>query len=284
MSELKVSITILVLYVIAILGISNIDEFQESVIDFSPVFFLLVAFVVFSELIVVGRLMRAGVKLNYYAVIAFWLLVYVLVWVYYLGDSRPIEVHIIQLLLVLMSSVLAYDVARRVDQVDTTLNGVSSSAYPNRARDIQSSRDLIASEITRSRRYHHPLSILTIRLNKPAGKRGWKDLEALADDMLERFAIAKASQILSDLARSTDLVLLDKDGRFVLLCPETNLNNISILAKRIEGAVDEKLNIRVDWGIAAFPDEALTFDDLLHVARERSRTKLNPEVTFASRE
>lgn len=284
MNELKVSITILVLYVITILGISNIDEFQESVIDFSPVFFLLVAFVVFSELIVVGRLMRAGVKLNYYAVIAFWLLVYILVWIYYLGDSRPIEVHIIQLLLVLMSSVLAYDVARRVDQVDTTLNGVSSSAYPNRARDIQSSRDLIASEITRSRRYHHPLSILTIRLNRPAGKQGWKDLEALADDMLERFAIAKASQILSDLARSTDLVLLDKDGRFVLLCPETNLNNISILAKRIEGAVDEKLNIKVDWGIAAFPDEALTFDDLLHVARERSRTKLNPEVTLASRE
>jgi hypothetical protein len=284
MSELRVSITILVLYVIAILGISNIDEFQASIIDFSPIFFLLVAFVVFSELLVIGRLIQAGVKINYYAVVAFWLLVYILVWVYYPAGGRPIEVHLIQMLLVVMSSVLAYDVARRVDQVDKTLNGVSSNAYPNRARDIQSSRDLIASEITRSRRYHHPLSILTVRLNKPTGKRGWKDLEALADDMLERFAIAKASQILSDLARSTDLVLLDKDGRFVLLCPETNLNNISILARRIETAVNERLNIKVDWGIAAFPDEALTFDDLLYVARERSRTKLNPEITLESKE
>jgi GGDEF domain-containing protein len=269
MSELKFSITILVSYVITVLGISNIDQFQESFIDFSPTFFVLVAVVVFSELIVTSFLIKAGVKINYYAVIAFWMLVYIFIWTFYLRDERSLEVNLIQLLLVLLSSVLAYDVGRRMDQFDRTMDGLSSSAYPNRARDIQSSRDLISAELTRSRRYHHPLSILTIRLDKPKGKDGWKQMDVIADDMVQRFAIAKVSQILSELARTTDLVLNDKDGQFVLVCPETNLNSIAILAERIEAAVEETMNAKINWGGAAFPDEALTFDDLLQTAQKR---------------
>lgn len=269
MNELKVSITILVSFVIAVLGLANIEQFQESILDFSPVFFVLIAIVVFSELILVNMLIRMGVKLNYYAIVGLWIIVYIFIWIFYLRDSKPIEVHLIQLLLILLSSILAYDVGRRVGELDKTLEGLSSSAYPNRARDILDSKDLISAEITRSRRYHHPLSILTIRLEKPKSKAGWKDLESLADDMFQRFAIAKASQIFSDLARSTDLVLLDRDGQFVLICPETNLANITIMAERMEAAVEEGLNAKIDWGIAAFPDEAITFDDLLQTAQKR---------------
>lgn len=269
MSELKLSITILVSYVIVVLGIANIDEFQASVIDFSPEFFVLIGLIIFSELIVVGALIRAGVKINYYIVIPFWFFIYVLLWVFYFGDSRPIQVHLLQLSLMVLASILAYDVGKRIGELDKTLEGLSSSAYPNRARDVQSSRDLIAAEITRSRRYHHPLSLLTIRLERPKGKEGWKELESLASDMYERFAIAKTSQILSDMARSTDIILHDRDGQFVLLCPETNLNNIGILATRMEAAIEESLHTKIDWGSAAFPDEALTFEDLLQTAQKR---------------
>lgn len=269
MNELKASITILVSFVIAVLGLGNIDQFQESILDFSPIFFVLMGVVVFSELILINILIRMGVKINYYVIIGLWIVVYIFVWGFYIRDSKPIEVHLIQILLIVLSSILAYDVGRRVGELDKTLEGLSSSAYPNRARDIQSSQDLIASEITRSRRYHHPLSILTIRLEKPKSKAGWKELESLADDMFQRFAVAKASQIFSDLARSTDLVLLDRDGQFVLLCPETNLTNIKILAERMEVAVEEGLNAKIEWGIASFPDEALTFDDLLKTAQKR---------------
>jgi GGDEF domain-containing protein len=175
------------------------------------------------------------------------------------------------LLLVAISAGLASDVGKRLGQLDRALDGLSSSAYPNRARDIQESYDLIAAEITRSRRYHHPLSILTFRLDKQKNRESWKskDYEALQNDMLERFAIAKISQILSDLARNTDIVLRDKDGQFVLLCPETDSNSIFILAERMVAAVDESLNTNIRWGSAAFPDEALTFDDLLQTARKR---------------
>lgn len=265
MSELKLSITILVSYVITVLGIANIDNFQESVIDFSPIFFILIALVIFAQIVLTGALVRNGVKLNYYATVAFWLVIYVLVWVFYLQGARSIEILIIQGLLVLLSAILSFDVAKRIEQIDVTLEDISISAYPNRVRDIQSAVDLIAAELTRSRRYHHPLSILTIRFEKPKSKDG----RNITSDMLERFTQAKVSQILSNLARSTDLILIDKNKHFVILCPETSANTILLIAERIAVAVYSNLKTNIEWGSASFPDEALTFADLLETAQSR---------------
>jgi len=283
MSDLKLSITILISYVIGVLGIANIDSFQSSVINFNPAFFILIAIIVFSELMITGNLIRKGVKISYYTVILFWVIVY-LVWMFYSKDTRPIQVQAIQLLLVVISAGLTYDVGKRIGQLDATLDGLSSSAYPNRARDIQDAHDLISAEITRSRRYHHPLSILTIRLNKQKNKMVLKDYKSLESDMIERFAVAKISHILSDLARNTDLVLRDKDGQFVILCPETDSNNMPVLAERIAAAVDESLNTDIDWGSAAFPDEALTFDDLLQTAQKRLGQSISKKITASSDE
>ena len=87
--------------------------------------------------------------------------------------------------------------------------------------------------------------------------------------MLERLAVAKIGQILSDYARNTDMVLRDRDGSFILICPETDNKNMSILANRINGAVLKSLDVDIHWGSASFPDEAITFDDLVQTAKQR---------------
>jgi hypothetical protein len=55
----------------------------------------------------------------------------------------------------------------------------------------------------------------------------------------------------------------------MVLCPETDFPNASLLAQRIAQAIKERTSLRVLWGVAAFPEEALTFEDLLQKARER---------------
>lgn len=282
MSELKLSIVTLFFFVVALLGISNVETFQESVINFSPIFFVLIAVVLFSELLIVGRLMKAGVRMSQYSVIAFWLVVYGVIWYVYLRTDKPIEVNMIQLLLVLLTAVLAFDVGRRVDQTDLALEGLASSAYPNRARELQAAGEIISAEITRSRRYHHPLSILAVRLEKNKAWNEWKDMKLLANDIFERFAFAKVSQILSDHARSTDMILRDGNGQFILMCPETNQASMTILAERIARAIKKDLDAVVECGVASFPDEALTFDDLLFRAKEKytpTKVQENPDPT-----
>jgi hypothetical protein len=268
MSELKLSITVLVSYVIAVLGVANIDVFQASVINFSPIFFILIGLAIFSELIVVGYLISHGVKITSYMFISFWAIVYILVWILYWKTRLPVQVQIIQFLLVEVGAGLAYDVGRRVAQVDNILEGLSSSAYPNRTRDIQAAQDIINDELTRTRRYHHTLPILVVRLEKGANVQPPQH-EILGNDILERFANAKIGQILSDLSRNTDIIVRDRDGLFIIVCPETSYDNLSILTERIAATVKKSLGTTIKWGSALFPDEALTFDELLLTARSR---------------
>jgi GGDEF domain-containing protein len=95
-------------------------------------------------------------------------------------------------------------------------------------------------------------------------------------DLLTRFTTARVGQIIDDRIRQTDLVLRDYKGRFIILCPETDLPSASLLAKRIAQSINERTSLRVLWGVAAFPEEALTFEDLLQKARQRLNDSESP--------
>jgi hypothetical protein len=56
-----------------------------------------------------------------------------------------------------------------------------------------------------------------------------------------------------------------------VLCPETDTTDIIFLAQRISQIVEDRTGLQVNCGIASFPDEALTFEDLLFMARDRSK-------------
>ena len=138
----------------------------------------------------------------------------------------------------------------------------------------------IKTELTRSRRYHRPLSLIVIDSESNDEKNAREMLKSIQHDLMVRFTSARVGQIIDDRIRQTDLVLRDHHGRFILLCPETNLENATTLAKRIGEAVKERTDLRVFWGVAAFPEEALTFDDLLHKARSRiAKSAISSEET-----
>jgi len=108
-----------------------------------------------------------------------------------------------------------------------------------------------------------------IEVESEAEKITREMLKSIQHDLLSRFTTARVGQIIDDRIRQTDLVLKDYKGRFVVLCPETDFASASLLAKRISQAIEERISLRVLWGAASFPEEALTFDDLLQKARER---------------
>jgi GGDEF domain-containing protein len=62
------------------------------------------------------------------------------------------------------------------------------------------------------------------------------------------------------------MVFHDKYSRLIVLCPETNNEDSRILAARISEIVYEKTGVKVEWGFATFPDDALNFDDLVDKA------------------
>jgi PleD family two-component response regulator len=149
------------------------------------------------------------------------------------------------------------------------MDALALSAFPNQTRNIDAESQRIKIELTRSRRYHRPLSVAVIEVESEAEKITREMLKSIQYDLLSRFTTARVGQIIDDRIRQTDLVLRDQKGRFIVLCPETDLPSAMLLAKRISQAIKERASLGVLWGVAAFPDEALTFEDLLQKARER---------------
>jgi hypothetical protein len=163
----------------------------------------------------------------------------------------------------------AHQLALQIGHAESIMDALALSAFPNRAHDIEAESQRIKIELIRSRRYHRPLSLVVIESESEDQKTTREMLKSVQQDLLNRFTSARVGQIIDDRIRQTDLVLRDHRGRFVILCPETNLENTILLAKRITQAVKERTNLHVLWGVAAFPEEALTFDDLLQKATER---------------
>ena len=163
----------------------------------------------------------------------------------------------------------AYQLTSQLSHAESIMDALALSAFPNRAHDIEVEQQRIKIELTRSRRYHRPLSLVIIESMNDDEKIAIEVLKGIQHDLMNRFTSARVGQIIDDRIRQTDLVLRDYRGRFVILCPETDLASANLLAKRIVSSIKERTDLYARFGAAAFPDEALTFDDLLQTASER---------------
>lgn len=285
MNDLKNSVAFLFFYTLIIFGIASINYVEENIINFNPVFFILLTLAVLS-----GVLVRPSARFSIYVFLTIWAAIYILTWVMYWRDidQEPLQVHGIQFLLTLIAAGLAFDVGRHIDQVTSLLEGLTASTFPNRTLELREAENRISAELTRSRRYHHSLAVLLVEMDE-IGRERLNQNVALERDILSHFAVAKIGQIINECARETDLIIRDDKGRFVILCPETNHRSSMILAERIESAVAEKMGAKVVLGSSSFPDEALTFDNLVQRASERMKTPpeeeaFSPSVEVAATE
>ena len=265
MDNLKNSILFLLVYIFAIFGIAQIDFVEKNVINFDSIFFILVALAVFSALIIVPLTF-----ITFYQFLFIWAIVYVAVRIVYWNMTvhHSIELIVLEFVLVGISAGLSYDIGRQTKHVNRLLDELTTMTYPNRTMDLRSSGDRINAELTRSRRYHRPLSLLVVQVEKGL-KKPSRTGDVLEQDVLSRFSAARIGHIVNEQVRETDLILRDSHDRFILVCPETEFSYSTKLAERIARTVADSVGAQVEFGSASFPDEALTFDDLVQKAMSR---------------
>ncbi len=265
MTDLRNSVFLLIAFLIIIFGISSVELFEENVLNFHPAFFIMLTLAAFGGILIPSRI-------SIYFYLIAWAVIYVLVWIYYfrfLPIPRNAQELGVQFLLIEISAGLSYFVGRQVQQIDALVRGLSVSAYPNRTLNIKANRDLINTEVTRSRRYKRPFTALVLKLEFNDRKDNLHRNETIQRDLLRRFTLAKTGQIINEFARQTDMVFSDQFDRFILLCPETDYQKSTVLAERIYKSVSEKVDASIAWGAASFPQDALTFDDLVELASHR---------------
>jgi GGDEF domain-containing protein len=267
MLELRNSLLLLLTYVIGFLGITQIQFLEQQYIDFDPIFFYMFAFAAAFGILIPGRY-----RPSIYIILTSWAVVYALIWLLYwrtYTDPLTSFVLVLQLILVELTAGLSHFVGLHLDEVDNLLGQLSSTVYPNRMMELDQAWERINTEMTRSRRFSRPLSVLMVEMKNVQNRVPVSKIDHLQRDLLVQFAVSKTGQIISNLARQTDLIVHESNGRFLIVCPETDLAASTILAERVRTAVEEQIDNNVVWGAAAFPDESYSFDELLEKAKHR---------------
>ncbi len=268
MTNLKRSFFGAAIYLAVIFVMGQADYANHPIINFANYFYITVI-VALPLTLFFPSISRVSV----YVPLSVWAAVYLfLVQVInrnYSANKGQLSVLVLEFILLEVGVWSAHQLASQISHAESIMDALALSAFPNRARDIDAESQRIKIELTRSRRYHRPLSVLVIQMESEDEKTIRETLKSVQHDLLNRFSSARVGQIIDDRIRQTDLVLRDYKGRFVVLCPETDLPSASLLGKRVSEAIKERTSLRVLWGVAAFPEEALTFDDLLQKAQER---------------
>lgn len=268
MTNLKRSFFGAAIYLAVIFVMGQADYANHPIINFANYFYITVI-VALPLTLFFPSISRVSV----YVPLSVWAAVYLfLVQVInrnYSANKGQLSVLVLEFILLEVGVWSAHQLASQISHAESIMDALALSAFPNRARDIDAESQRIKIELTRSRRYHRPLSVLVIQMESEDEKTIRETLKSVQHDLLNRFSSARVGQIIDDRIRQTDLVLRDYKGRFVVLCPETDLPSASLLGKRVSEAIKERTSLRVLWGAAAFPEEALTFDDLLQKAQER---------------
>jgi len=219
--------------------------------------------------IIVPQLRGASV----FILLILWESIYVVLWLLISPQVNPLtfanlQVTIVELILIATGVLIVHGLARHVNQLEDTIESIAFGEIPGRANLLENATEAIKVELTRSRRYNRPLTVLVL---EPDPEAIQANLQRMFQEMklnsARRYATARLCQIVNEASRRTDLIFQQsRQGRFIVLCPETDPQDCSILANRIQNIAHESLGIPVAWGTAVFPADALTFEELLHKA------------------
>jgi hypothetical protein len=157
------------------------------------------------------------------------------------------------------------------------------SAVPiGRVTPIDEAIPLIDRELRRARRYEHPLGILVLTLADgltPDARRWRVSAASKSKDRSDPSSstvpgtsgngIAALGAMLSRTIRETDVLTSPEGERYYLLAlPETGYEAMALAAQRIHRGFVETGHPRLRIGMAEFPSQGLTLDELFDRARK----------------
>ena len=278
MTSLRKSIIFMLIHLTIVFNLERFGTSAQNIINIETFVYVLVI-----AIIVLTVTLKPLQYISIYTLALGWLVIYAVLKLTVFA-TRPIlgepfiYLTITEMGILLITVFLAHDLSRTLRDFEEVIDRVTVPRLGQRVMRIHEAGEEIKTEFIRSRRHSRPLSVLVVRINTAVPTFNLeKTVREIQRNMLMRYVASSLSKILSKEARRTDLIVEKDDERgFVMLCPETTAEGTLTLAERIQQAAYEELGVQVDYGIASFPDEALTFDELLRRAQENVKAEEVP--------
>ena len=161
-------------------------------------------------------------------------------------------------------------VVRKIDQKYTSLQQVADSLviYDESTSLMRwkFAKQTLITEIFRGRRYHNDVSLVLFDYRQ-------KDL--LAQEDIQSINKLVAEVLLDGIRTNLDIPFIN--DHLGLILPETSDKGALILTQRLIQKINRQGNVQVVAGIASFPEDAITEDEIVLQAKAALQVALNSE-------
>lgn len=246
-------------------SIERFDFGQNNIIDVHSFVYVLGTVAVVATILLPGFAKRPASS-----VILLWFLIFALFKLLLLSE-RSIwggiytYLTLTEAVFVLVLVYLAHRVARNYYEFQQAAEYVSLADAGRHLLRVEDASQEIGREMSRSRHFHRALSVIIVSPDKKSlVKVVPRLMEEIQRNVAELWTAARLSNTIKEQLRVVDMVMEDREnGRFIILCPEIDTLGANILTDRVGKALSDQLGVNISYGIASFPQEALTFETLL---------------------
>ena len=180
------------------------------------------------------------------------------------GSALPLTVT--ELFIISVTASLARSVSKGVGEFEHALARITIGSTDALADSLSNGEAEMSKELKRARNHQRPLGLLAIEIENAS-------IQAVLDRMVQEAVQAMMKQyVLSDVARTLCEKLEDydiiarHDDNFLILLPEVTSGQLFDLAGRLREVVYEETGVALKVGVASFPEDALTFENLMEKA------------------
>lgn len=165
---------------------------------------------------------------------------------------------------------LAYMVGQLSADFIDTVRSLIFTDTEGRVYDIHEAENLIKREMQYTRRVNRPLSIMVLEADTNGRT---PDMQATAQEiqrlLAKRYSLMALARLMGRTLRRTDFILdHPKEGRLVLVAPEMHKEQTTSIIERLNEQAQRRLGISLRSGVASFPDQGVTFEELLYQAEQ----------------
>ncbi len=183
--------------------------------------------------------------------------------------SAPLSFHAMsQTGLVLVAAYLTVQIAHRCAAVDDLFRTLFVPGAARFDYDREAATEKANGTLQYCRRHSHAAGVIMLKPDVPADKAVFAEIakRMLTEAARSAVTLKVASRVAHGLRRTDILVNCGEKGEIAVICPEADSFRLQAMITRITDDVSASLGIPVRTGSAQFPEDALTYDDLLRVA------------------
>ena len=272
MKQLRWLIIVLVAWLTVLMNIERLDFGGVDLINMSTFVYGLGSGGLVAVLVLQPRLcwppsLLAAIMVLVYAVLK--LVVF---------NDRPIlggiftYVSITEVTLLTVVVLLAARISNVLSEFESVVDRLIFPEIGSRVTRLDEAAERITMELNKSRRHNRPLGVIIVKPSVESMQEWFSHLvKEVKLALTTRYLLNLLAAKMVAITRRSDFLVEDTARRrFIIVCPETDANELPELRERIKAIDDAKLaGVNMECGFASFPDGALTFEELLKEAERQ---------------